>query len=132
MSDKSSLSPDRRQQDAVEFGVVCVHATRQTRRDAPPGIAERPCAGCRATILVSPAVLEYAAAYRLELVYHCPRCAIANSEPDQVPDHVVPGTIETLAAAGVDQPERLVADSQARTIHDLAYTALRNSVGGQG
>lgn len=112
----------------TEMAVCCVHSTRRTRQGAPAGVMEAPCNGCRATILVSGETFSYAIAHGVTTLHLlCPECTIAASAPD---DRAHPHAAQLLHDAGIDPAA--IADAEQRTIHDLAYTALRNTVGGQG
>lgn len=115
-----------------DLAVMCVHSTRRTRAGALTPILERPCAGCRATIVVTRLTLEYAARRGLTVALLCPVCSRASSDPEAVAvDANLDGWAEeVLEAAGV--PLEILEAHAERRVHVLAERALENTVGGQG
>jgi hypothetical protein len=115
----------------AEAIVVCIHATRRTRRDFPHAV-DGHCAACRATILIDPITIAFGDETPIYVV--CPACAVQIAGPEQRTGGVVPGTIDAVVEFGLsrEDAEQLVAINNTRTIADLASAALRNTVGGQG
>lgn len=114
--------------------LICVHATRRTRKAADPGTTETRCTRCRATILVNPRSTAFARQHGITLYPICTMCTMTTAEPDELVGDVmtVPGTAEMLEADGYPDGEAEIARRAGLTLREFAAQSLRSTIGGQG